>query len=80
MEIIEKIYKTRECTRNAIKKYTSKNATVLNAKKLETYHKNMKDPIYAEKRREYDRNRKQIKSLLKKDTSINSISLGEKTI
>ena len=80
MEIIEKIYKTRECTRNAIKKYTIKNSALLNAKNLELYHKNMQDPIYVEKRREYDRNRKQIKALSKKDTLNNPISLGEKTI
>ena len=69
MEIIEKIYKTPECTRRAIKKYTEKNATMLNVKNLESYHKNMQDPIYAEKRREYDRERKQKKALLKINTS-----------
>ena len=44
MEIIEKIYKTRECTRNAIKKYTEKNATILNARNLESYYKNIQNP------------------------------------
>ena len=77
MEIIEKIYKTRECTRNAIKKYTEKNATILNAKNLESYYKNMQNPEYKEKRRLYDRERKQKKALLKIDTSNNSISLGK---
>ena len=75
MEIIEKIYKTRECTRNAIKKYTEKNATILNAKNLESYYKNMQNPEYKEKRRLYDRERKQKKALLKKNN--NSISLGK---
>ena len=84
MDTIEKIYKTPECTRRAIKKYIQKNATTINAKNLETYHKNMLDPIYVEKRRLYDRERKQRKKdLLAKSTieiSQSYISLGEKTI
>ena len=80
MEIIEKLYKTRECTRKAIQKYTEKNASILNAKNLASYHKNMQNEEYREKRRLYDRERKQKKALSKIDTSLNSISLGEKTI
>ena len=40
MDTVEKIYKTPECTRRAIKKYIQKNATTINAKNLELYHKN----------------------------------------
>ena len=34
-------------------------------KNLEKYHKNMKDPEFVERRRSYDRERKQRKALLK---------------
>ena len=65
MDSIIKIYKTPENIRNAIKKYTLKNSKILNEKNLEKYHLNMKDPAYVEKRRAYDRERKQIKALNK---------------
>lgn len=83
METVEKIYKTTECTRRAIKKYTDKNSVILNAKNLENYHKNMQNPEYKEKRRLYDRERKQKKAILLKpiiDDSQFHISLGEKTV
>ena len=65
MESTNKIYKTPENIRNAIKKYTSKNSKVLNEKNLEKYHKNMKDPVFVEKRQAYDRERKQTKAFNK---------------
>ena len=84
MDTVEKIYKTPECTRRAIKKYIQKNATTINAKNLELYHKNMMNPDYAEKRRLYDRQRKQKKKDLLSNSAIeisqSYISLGEKTI
>ena len=58
MEPIDKLYKTPENIRNAIKKYTLKNSKLLN-------EKNMKDPAFVEKRRAYDRERKQIKAFNK---------------
>ena len=57
MESINKIYKTPENIRNAIKKYTLKNSKLLNEKNLEKYHTNMKNPEFVKKRREYDRER-----------------------
>ena len=84
MDTVEKIYKTPECTRRAIKKYIQKNATTINAKSLELYHKNMMNPDYAEMRRLYDRQRKQKKKDLLSNSAIeisqSYISLGEKTI
>ena len=83
METVNKIYKTPECTRRAIKKYIDKNSVILNAKNLENYHKNMQNPEYKEKRRLYDRERKQKKAILLKpiiDDSQFHISLGEKRI
>ena len=65
MYSIKKIYKTPENVRNAIKKYTLKNSKLINEKNLEKYHLNMKDPAFVEKRRAYDRERKQIKALNK---------------
>lgn len=65
MESTDKIYKTPENIRNAIKKYTLKNSKALNEKNLEKYHKNMKDPEFVKRRRSYDRERKQRKALLK---------------
>ena len=65
MESIDRLYKTPENIRNAIKKYTLKNAKLINEKNLEKYHKNMKDPAFVEKRRSYDRERKQIKAFNK---------------
>ena len=65
MYSIKKIYKTPESIRNAIKKYTKKSSKILNEKNLEKYHKNMKNPEFVEKRRAYDRQRKQIKAMNK---------------
>ena len=65
MEPIDKFYKTPENIRNAIKKYTLKNSKLINEKNLEKYHLNMKDPAFVEKRRAYDRERKQIKAFNK---------------
>ena len=65
MESNNKIYKTSTSIRNAIKKYTLKNSKILNEKNLEKYHLNMKDPTFVEKRRAYDRERKQIKAFNK---------------
>lgn len=63
---MEKNYKTSEASRKAVKKYTDKNTERLNAKKLEYYHTNMKNPEFAEKRRMYGRLRKQKKAIIKK--------------
>ena len=65
MNSIKKVNKTPDNIRNAIKKYTQKNSKILNEKNLEKYHKNMKNPEFVEKRRAYDRQRKQIKAMNK---------------
>ena len=67
MESIDKRYKTPENIRNAIKKYTLKNAKLINEKNLEKYHKNMKDPTFVEKRRAYDRERTTLYYIKKND-------------